>query len=177
MMRLRFLLAASLLGLACLFLPGAHSQPTAANGKAALKLEPVADTKLLMEGLVSPNMQGLGKLFRDKPKDAEAWGFARGQALLIAETGNLLLLRPPRTATGEAPWMQQAASLREAGAALARAAAARDYARSRLGAGGPGQRLQPLPPDLPRPPPDRPLRGRIAAIRPPLALDSQGAHV
>jgi cytochrome c556 len=136
MMRARFVLAATLIALACLFVPGARSQSTAAKGKAAVKLEPVAETKLLMEGLANPNLQALGKLFRDKPKDAEAWGFARGQALLIAETGNLLLLRPPRTSTGEGAWMQEAAALREAGAALARAAAAKDYAKSRAALAG-----------------------------------------
>ena len=29
-----------------------------------------------MDGLANPNLQGLGKLLSDKPKDAEAWGFA-----------------------------------------------------------------------------------------------------
>jgi cytochrome c556 len=131
MMRARFLLAVSLLGLACLFLPGARSQPTVAKGKKAVKLEPIADTKLLMVGLANPNLEGLGKLLSEKPKDADAWGFARGQALIIAETGNLLMLRPPRTATGEEPWMQQAAALREAGATLAKIAAANDYTKAR----------------------------------------------
>jgi cytochrome c556 len=136
MLRARYLLAASLLALACLFVPGARSQSTTAKGKAALKLQPVADTKLLMEGLANPNLEGLGKLFRDKPKDAEAWGFARGQALILAETGNLLLLRPPRTSPGEEAWMQQSVSLREAGAKLARAAAAKDYIQSRSALAG-----------------------------------------
>ena len=77
MMRARFLLAVSLLGLACLFLPGVRSQPTVAKGKKAVKLEPIADTKLLMVGLANPNLEGLGKLLSEKPKDADAWGFAR----------------------------------------------------------------------------------------------------
>jgi cytochrome c556 len=93
---------------------------------------PIAETKLLMEGLVSPNLNALGKLLADKPPDAEAWGFARGQALLIAESGNLLLLRPPKSAAGEEAWMKHAMELRDAAAALARAAAAKDYDRSRV---------------------------------------------
>ena len=134
MIRARFVFAAGLLGLTCLVIPGARSQSTA--GKAAVKLEPVAETKLLMEGLASPNLRGLAKLLHDKPKDAEAWGFARGQALLIAETGNLLLLRPPRTKTGEEPWMQHASDLRASAATLARAVATKDYARSRSALAG-----------------------------------------
>jgi len=131
MPRLRFLIVASFLGMPFLFLPVAHSQPTAKTSN--YRLEPVAETKLLMEGLVAPNVRALGKLLADKPSDAEAWGFARGQALLIAECGNLLLVRPPKSASGEDAWMKHALELREAAAALARAAAARDFDRSRVG--------------------------------------------
>jgi len=128
----RVWIAAGAVGLACLFVPVAHSQPAGGNkAKPAPKLEPVAETKLLMEGLAEANMRGLGKLLRDRPKEAEAWGFARGQALLLAETGNLLLMRPPRTPNGQEAWIGHAGDLREAGAALARAAAAQDYAKSR----------------------------------------------
>src|SRR5262245_36908154 len=136
MLRARFWIAAGVLGVACLFVPLAHSQPAANRAKVAPKLEAVAETKLLMEGIANPNLRGLGKLLRDKPNDAEGWAFARGQALLIAETGNLLLLRPPRTASGEEPWMKHATELRDAGATLARAAAAKDYPKSRSALAG-----------------------------------------
>jgi hypothetical protein len=98
---------------------------------AAPRLEPVADTKLLMEGLASPNSRALGKLLAAKPKEAGAWNFARGQALLLAETGNLLLLRPPKVLGTQDSWAASAVELREGGAALARAAAARDYLQAR----------------------------------------------
>ena len=94
------------------------------------KPEPVAETRLLMEGLNQANYRGLERLLRDKPADVEAWTFARGQALLIAETGNLLMLRPPR-AKGQDAWLDHAAELREAATALARTAAKRDLDRSR----------------------------------------------
>lgn len=129
----RLVLAAAV-GVACLSLSGAQSQTGGAKGKH--RLEPVADTKMLMEGLAAPNLRGLAKLLADKPADAEAWGFARGQALIIAETGNLLLLRPPKSAAGEEAWMRHATELREAGAGLARAAAAKDYAKSRSALAG-----------------------------------------
>jgi hypothetical protein len=95
-----------------------------------VQLEPVAETRLLMEGLNLPNFRGLDRLLRERPKDAEAWKFVRGQALLIAEAGNLLLLRPPRS-KGRQTWFSRAAELRDAGRRLAESAAARDYARSR----------------------------------------------
>jgi hypothetical protein len=97
--------------------------------RQAPKQEAVAETRLLMEGLNQANYRGLERLLREKPADMEAWTFARGQALLIAETGNLLMLRPPRR--GQDAWLDYSAELREAASALARAAAKRDYERAR----------------------------------------------
>jgi hypothetical protein len=85
-----------------------------------------------MEGLANPNLLGLGKILSEKPADSEAWRFARGQALLVAETGNLLLLRPPQSESGQETWMKYATELRDSGATLARAAAAKDYSKSRV---------------------------------------------
>jgi hypothetical protein len=134
MPRSRFWFAATLLALACAFVPVAQSQP--AKGKVAPKLEPVAETKLLMEGMADPNTRALGKLFAAKPKDAEAWAFARGQALLLAETGNLLMMRPPKTKEGQEPWLTRAQELRESATGLARAAAAKDFVQARASLAG-----------------------------------------
>jgi len=96
----------------------------------APKLEAIAETRLLMEGLAQPNYRALEKLLKEKPADVEAWTFARGQALLLAETGNLLMLRPPRNA-GETAWMARATELRTAAAELARQAGKSDLERTR----------------------------------------------
>lgn len=109
--------------------PAAPQSPQKERGRAAPKLEPVAETRLLMEGLNQSNFRGLERLLKERPADAETWAFARGQALLIAETGNLLLLRPPRR--GQDAWMDRAAELREAATAVARSCGSRDYERSR----------------------------------------------
>src|SRR4051812_28081921 len=79
-------------------LPAPDREPARAPAapKFVPRFEAVAETRLLMEGLAHANYQGLERLLKEKPADADTWGFARGQALLIAETGNLLLLRPPR---------------------------------------------------------------------------------
>jgi cytochrome c556 len=120
--RTRILVAA----LATLCLPMAgSSQP------AAPRLEPVAETKLLMEGLAHPNFKGVDRLLKAEPADADAWRVARGQSLLMAETANLLMLRPPKGADPEATWMARATDLREAAGKLARSAAARDFPKSR----------------------------------------------
>src|SRR5262245_60590679 len=65
------------------------------GSKVVPKLEPIAETKLIMDGIAHANYRGLEKLLAQQPADAQAWTFARGQALLLAETGNLLMLRPP----------------------------------------------------------------------------------
>ena len=136
MTRSRYLFAATALAGASAFLSLAHSQPQPA--KKPVRLEPVAETKLLMEGLADPNARALGKLFATRPKDAEAWAFARGQALLLAEAGNLLLMRPPRNKAGEEAWQTHAADLRESATALARAAAAKDHLQARTALAGVG---------------------------------------
>lgn len=111
---------------------GAAPKPVSAP-KYVPRFEAVAETKLLMEGLAQSNFRGLEDILKKAPASAEAWTFARGQALLLAETGNLLLLRPPRTPEGQDAWFRHATELRDASAALARSAGAQDYARSRAG--------------------------------------------
>jgi cytochrome c556 len=94
------------------------------------KFEALAETRLLMEALNQPNYLSLAQFLKEKPADAETWKFARGQALLIAETGNLLLLRPPRN-EGRDTWFKRAMETREAAANLARELGGRDLDRSR----------------------------------------------
>jgi hypothetical protein len=110
----------------------ANSQAPRGSNRPRPKLEPIAETKLLMEGLLQANMRGLERILRQQPADDSAWVFARGQSLIIAETGNLLLLRPPRTA-GQDAWIDLAAELRDQATRLARSAAAKDLERSRTG--------------------------------------------
>lgn len=103
--------------------PGAVPRP---------RLEPVAETKLVCEGLNQSNLRGLGRSLGRAPLDIEGWAVARGQALLIAEAGNLLLLRPPRSG-GLDTWFERSVAQRTAGQRLARAASARDYQAAKLG--------------------------------------------
>jgi hypothetical protein len=101
-------------------------------GKVMPKLEPIAETRLLMEGLAHANFRGLERLLTSKPPDVQTWTFARGQALLIAETANLLMLRPPK-GQGQAPWFDRAMDLRNASKQLAATIATQDYDKSRAG--------------------------------------------
>jgi hypothetical protein len=103
------------------------AQPTT---KVKPSLLPVAETRLLMEGLASANFRGLEKLLKSEPGGVEAWTFLRGQALLIAETGNLLMMRPPKGPAQDI-WFEKAMALRSGATQLAASAAARDYAKSK----------------------------------------------
>ncbi len=102
--------------------------------KVTPRLEPVAETHLLMEGMAQANFNGLERMLAQKPADNETWAFARGQALLIAETGNLLMIRPPKN-SGESAWMDASRELRDAATAVAKAAANRDYDAARNAVG------------------------------------------
>lgn len=98
--------------------------------KVTPKLEPIAETKLLMEGLAHANFRGIEQMLTKKPADDRSWTFARGQALLIAETANLLMLRPPKN-EGQPVWFERAMELRKVATTLATATGSKDYQASR----------------------------------------------
>jgi hypothetical protein len=115
------------LALVSLPTPGAAQRP--ATPAFTPRFEVVADTRLLMEGMLHSNYRSVGKLLKTKPADRDTWVFARGQAILIAEAGNLLLLRPPK-GTGRDTWMKMSMDMRSKAVALATATAAKDHAKS-----------------------------------------------
>jgi hypothetical protein len=129
MARLR-LLAIVVVAAGLLTIPGVSQSPNS-KPRVAPKLVPVAETKLLMEGIAHPNFQGVGKILKADQVDNEGWAFARGQAILIAETGNLLMLRPPNN-NGQDSWMKGAMDLRESATDLARIVATKDRRQSRV---------------------------------------------
>jgi hypothetical protein len=107
----------------------APAPPLSSAPKFAPRFEALAETKLLMEGLAQPNFNALEGHLKKKPADVETWKFARGQALLIAETGNLLLLRPPRN-QGRDNWMKLAMNMRQEASQLARRLGNQEYSAS-----------------------------------------------
>ncbi len=114
-------------------LPG-HSQNPQPAPKVVPKLEPVAETKLIMEGLANANFRGLERQLNQKTLEAQNWTCARGQALLIAETANLLMIRPPKN-QGQTAWFERAMELRAQASQLAQTIAKKDLERSRAGLG------------------------------------------
>jgi hypothetical protein len=116
-----------LICMGALLVQSGHAQQ---RGQFVPKLEPVAETKLLMNGLAHPNFKGLERILSQEPTEDQAWTFARGQALLLAETGNLLMLRPPRN-SGEITWMERATALRGTAAQLAETTSKKNFEGAR----------------------------------------------
>ncbi|MSQ95432.1 MAG: hypothetical protein EXR98_12855 [Gemmataceae bacterium] len=122
--------------LACLLVfstalvPGLAQNPGA--GKVVPKLEPIAETRLIMEGLAHPNFRGIERNLSKMALDDSGWTFARGQALLIAETANLLMLRPPK-AQGQPVWFEHAMDLRSQATQLAQQLAKKNVERGKAG--------------------------------------------
>jgi hypothetical protein len=119
----------------CAFLFGSAVVPGLGQntgGKVVPKLEPVAETRLLMEGLAHANFRGLERNLSKKPIDDQSWVFARGQALLIAETANLLMLRPPKN-QGETAWFERSMEMRNQAMQLAQHLSKKDLEKSKAG--------------------------------------------
>jgi hypothetical protein len=115
-----------------LFAWPARSQNPPSAAKITPKLEAVAETKLIMEGLVLANFRGLERLLSQKAPDAQGWTFARGQALLIAEAANLLMLRPPKN-QGQQAWFERSMELRGLASQLGEVLSRKDQERGRAG--------------------------------------------
>lgn len=103
-----------------------------AGAKVVPKLEPIAETRLLMEAITHANFRGLERNLTKKEIDEQSWVFARGQALLIAESANLLMLRPPKN-QGEAVWFERSMEMRKQALLLAQQVAKKDIAKSKAG--------------------------------------------
>ncbi|MSU78505.1 MAG: hypothetical protein EXS16_10475 [Gemmataceae bacterium] len=127
--RIRLTAIAFFVGIMAAFPLSAQQLP---KGKITPKLEPIAETKLLMEGLAHANFRGLERNLLKNPIDDQSWTFARGQALLIAETANLLMMRPPKT-QGQATWFEHTMNMRTQATQLAQRLAKKDIEQSKLG--------------------------------------------
>jgi len=128
MSRIRLLIL-SVLAAGLLALPGISQSPPP-RARATPRLVPVAETKLLMEGMAHPNFQGVEKILKNEEVEKDSWTFARGQALLMAETGNLLMMRPPNN-SGQDNWMKNSMELRDSATELAKVIATKDRQQSR----------------------------------------------
>ena len=131
-MRLR--IATTSMILAALIVAGANvlhtaNQPTAdANNLADAKLKPVEDDMHeFMEYAFQPTYKRLKASMAEEPKDSNGWRPIKADSLILAEGGNLLLMR----SEGDVDWDKFAVAVRRAGGKLYQSARKKDYAAAK----------------------------------------------
>ena len=87
---------------------------------------PVATVTQLMQAMVIPASNALFNVSRQVPEDDAGWDAVRNHAVILAESGNLLMIGG--RAEDSEVWMQTSQALANAGEAALAAALARDIA-------------------------------------------------
>jgi hypothetical protein len=86
--------------------------------------QPVATISQIMVAITLPYSDALLYIERNPPKDDRDWETLQMQALMLAESGNLLMMKG--RAKNEGQWMKDARMLVDAGAAAVKATRAKD---------------------------------------------------
>lgn len=110
--------AFGLLFLACTALAQDTTQP------AAPATQPVATISQIMLAVAYPYSDALFYIERNAPKTDKDWTDLQYKALMLAESGNLLMM--PGRALDQGDWMKDAKLLVEAGKAAVKATQAKD---------------------------------------------------
>lgn len=111
-----------------IYLPSTHAadEEHETKSQAAHAMKPVeADVHEFMEYAFEPFFHELKESLAESPKDKKAWVPVKANSLILAENGNLLMLRGPDE--GKAEWNKISADLRDQGKLLYQAAKKRDY--------------------------------------------------
>ena len=90
----------------------------------APSFQPVGSMSELMIRIIYPTSDALFYIERNPPKTDNEWNALQNQALMLAESGNLLMMEGRARDQGE--WMQDARLLVEAGVASVKAVRAKD---------------------------------------------------
>ena len=86
--------------------------------------QPVGNMSQLMINIIYPTSDAIFYLDRDEPKNEVQWNALANQALMLAESANLLMM--PGRDRQQAEWTQYSKDMREAGQMAYKAAAAKD---------------------------------------------------
>ncbi len=86
--------------------------------------QPVGTTLQLMRAMVIPTSDAIFKISNEAPKNDSEWATIQNSALMLAESGNLLMIAG--RAKDKDEWMKDAKALVDAGAAAFKAANAKD---------------------------------------------------
>jgi prophage DNA circulation protein len=100
------------------------SAPLAAQRTPAMGIRTLADVRELHDLLISPASDAVFNAATDVPTNAKGWSAARGQALVLAESANLLVIGTRVRDNGN--WMNMSRALVDAAALAASAAAKKD---------------------------------------------------
>ena len=90
----------------------------------APSFQPVGTVSQLMIDLIYPSSDAIFYIERAPPKNEVEWNVIRAQALLLAESGNLLMMAG--RARDQGNWMKDSKMLIDAGTAAYKAASAKD---------------------------------------------------
>jgi len=120
-MRPALLLSVAVAGLC---LPASLLGQTAPARRAAAGPKAVATVMQVMEAMVIPASDAIFKVPVAPPKSDADWAVLRRQAVLLAESGNLLMVGP--RLRDRAAWMKTSIDMREAGAAALKAVTAKN---------------------------------------------------
>lgn len=108
----------------------ARHRTSAAEGAASASAKPVEpDMHEFMEYAFEPAYKRLKLAMAAEPADKSGWKGIKADSLVLAEGGNLLLLRRPRE--NVATWNELSAAVRNSGGLLYQAAKQRDFAAAR----------------------------------------------
>ena len=86
--------------------------------------QPVGTTLQLMKAIVIPSSDVIFKISSEAPKDDKEWAVVQNNALMLAESGNLLMMAGRSKDNGE--WMKDSRALVDAGTAAFKAANAKN---------------------------------------------------
>ena len=104
-----------------------QAAPSADNKDAAVPVEP--DMHEFMEYVFQPTFKRLKPALAAAPADNQGWKAIKADSLILAEGGNLLLIR--QSEDDAADWVKHSVQVRDFGSQLYRAAKAKDYTLAR----------------------------------------------
>jgi hypothetical protein len=128
--RLRLLVALPIVAAAAWLLSPASSLNAAAQADKKDAAKPVeSDMHEFMEYAFSPTFKRLKPAMAAAPTDNKGWKAIKADSLMLAEGGNLLLIRQPEK--DAADWVKHSVQVRDLGGQLYEAAKAKDFAAAR----------------------------------------------
>jgi len=104
-----------------------HAAVTTDDKTATVPVEP--DMHEFMEYVFQPTFRRLKPAMATAPTDNKIWKAIKADALILAEGGNLLLMREPQDDIAD--WMNHSVEVRDFGGEFYRAARAKDHTTAR----------------------------------------------